>query len=396
MPTKKSVTPETENSEQPIISDAAETEADPEEKEQDVKETEEEKSAEGGDASKPKRVRKKKEEAVPENQQQSDGLLLPEEPEQDRDIEQPLPQKSRSETILTVTARDMVETEDSEADMAWHEIHTAYRTRRILTGILGGIEQTDTGKTLVVADYKGYRVVIPLKEMVIKLPNDLSGQAYSEMMIGQHKRLTKMLGSEIDFIVRGVDSKERTVVASRRDAMLKKRQIFYMTADENGDYKIYDGRIVQARVIMVMEKAIRVEVFGVECTISARDLSWDWIGDAADRFSVGDRILIRIHDVKRDDIETISVTADVKSVSENRKSKLPLCRVQGKYAGKVTDIHKGVVFIRLSNGVNAIAHTCLDRRKPGKKDDVCFAVTHIDEEQDVAVGIITRIIKQNL
>ena len=32
----------------------------------------------------------------------------------------------------------------------------------------------------------------------------------------------------------------------------------------------------------------------------------------------------------------------------------------------------------------------------GKKDDVSFAVTHIDEERGVAVGIITRIIKQNL
>jgi hypothetical protein len=33
---------------------------------------------------------------------------------------------------------------------------------------------------------------------------------------------------------------------------------------------------------------------------------------------------------------------------------------------------------------------------PGKKDDVSFAVTHIDEERGVAVGIITRIIKQNI
>ena len=33
---------------------------------------------------------------------------------------------------------------------------------------------------------------------------------------------------------------------------------------------------------------------------------------------------------------------------------------------------------------------------PGKKDDVSFAVTRIDEEQGVAIGIITRIIKQNL
>ena len=71
-------------------------------------------------------------------------------------------------------------------------------------------------------------------------------------------------------------------------------------------------------------------------------------------------------------------------------------RVQSKYAGKVTDIHKGVVYIRLANGANAIAHSCYDRRMPGKKDDVSFAVTHIDADRGVAVGIITRIIKQNL
>jgi len=33
---------------------------------------------------------------------------------------------------------------------------------------------------------------------------------------------------------------------------------------------------------------------------------------------------------------------------------------------------------------------------PGKKDDVSFVVTAIEEERGVALGIITRIIKQNL
>ena len=60
------------------------------------------------------------------------------------------------------------------------------------------------------------------------------------------------------------------------------------------------------------------------------------------------------------------------------------------------NVKNGVVFIRLNNGGNAIAHSCYDTRYPGKKDDVSFAVTRIDEEQGVAIGIITRIIKQNL
>ena len=49
-------------------------------------------------------------------------------------------------------------------------------------------------------------------------------------------------------------------------------------------YRIYEGRIVQARVIAVAEKVVRVEVFGVETSILARDLAWDWIGDAHERF----------------------------------------------------------------------------------------------------------------
>lgn len=323
---------------------------------------------------------------------------VPEEESEEVSNPVPAPRRSRprQEPILTVEAGADVETEESLADLAWHEIHNAYRTRRILTGTLGGIEQNEAGKTLAIVEYKGYRIVIPLKEMMMDLPNNLSGREYSDMITRKHKLLSNMLGAEIDFVVRGIDSKTRSVVASRREAMLKKRKTFYMDTDETGAYRIYDGRIVQARVIAVAEKTIRIEAFGVECSIMARDLSWDWIGDAHERFSVGDQILVRILDVKRDSIEELAIKADVKSVSENRQSNLHLCRIQGKYAGKVTDVHKGVVFIRLTNGVNAIAHSCYDRRMPGKKDDVSFAVTHIDEERGVAVGIITRIIKQNL
>ena len=87
----------------------------------------------------------------------------------------------------------------------------------------------------------------------------------------------------------------------------------------------------------------------------------------------------------------------MKSVEgDTSKANMKLCKVQGKYAGTVEDIHKGTVFVRLAIGVNAIAHSCMDNRSVGKKDVVSFVVTHIDEERNVAVGIITRIIKQTL
>lgn len=299
--------------------------------------------------------------------------------------------------VLTIRSREDVTTESEQEDITWHEIRNAYRTRRILTGKLGGIEQTDNHKTIAIVDYKGFRIIIPLKEMMFQLPRTNSEQEYSEMMLRQNKILNNMLGADIDFIVRGIHSKTYSVVASRREAMLRKRQLFYLDTDPSGACRIYEGRLVQARVIAVAEKVIRVEVFGVETSIMARDLAWDWIGDAHERFSVGDEVLVLVQKVRRDSLEELGIRVDIKSISQNTsQDNLQKCRIQSKYMGKVTDVHKGVVYIRLSNGVNAIAHSCYDYRTPGKKDDVSFAVTRLDVERGVAVGIITRIIRQNL
>lgn len=351
------------------------------------------------DPPKPKRTRQKKadavdDEEVPRPKKTTAKASGTKKKETEADVRQ---NKPKADHILTLEVDGEVTTETHEMDAAWHEILTSYRSRRILTGKLGGVEETELGKTLAIVDYKGFRIVIPLKEMLVKLEKNLKGAEYTDMIRRQNKLLSNMLGCEIDFIVKGVDPKTRTVVASRKEAMLKKRQVFYMNKDASGSYRIYDGRTIQARVIAVAEKAVRIEAFGVEGSIMARDLSWDWIGDANERFSVGDQILVRILEVKRDNIEDLSIRADVKSVSENTNGTyLKQCRIQSKYAGRVTDVHKGVVYVRLNNGANAIAHTCLDRRTPGKKDDVSFAVTHIDEDRGVAMGIITRIIKQHL
>ena len=291
---------------------------------------------------------------------------------------------------------DTIETQKSKEDLTWHEITNAYRTRRILTGTLGGIERLEGGSTITIVYYKNFRVVIPMTEMMINLVED-DTHNYGKLSLRQNKIVNTMLGCEIDFLIKGLDTKERSIVASRKDAMLKKRQIFYFDQDSSGTPKVYPNRIVQARVISVSEKVVRTEIFGVETSIPARDLSFDWLGDARERFRVGDHILVRILDINAKDPEHLTDRADVKSVEgDTSKANMALCKVQGKYAGTIEDIHKGTVFVRLSIGVNAIAHSCYDSRTPGKKDEVSFVVTHIDTERNVALGIITRIIRQHL
>ena len=296
--------------------------------------------------------------------------------------------------VLTIEVDSRVESLEEQEDARWHQLLNAHRTRKILTGELGGVEKLESGWVVAITYYNGFRIIIPMSEMMINLNGD--GRENSDTLNRQTRIANNMLGCEIDFIIKGLDNASRSIVASRKDAMMKKRQIFYQP-DAAGNRRVCEDRIVQARVIAVAEKVVRVEIFGAETSILARDLSWDWLGNANDSFRVGDLILVRILSVKADDLEQIVVRADVKSVKGNTsKANLRKCRIQGKYAGTITDIHKGTVFVRLSIGVNAIAHSCYDSRTPGKKDEVSFVVTRIDEERNVAVGLISRIIRQHI
>ena len=107
----------------------------------------------------------------------------------------------RSDYVLTIDARDHVQTEEEREEIIWHEVRNAYRTRRILTGILGGVEQTRSGRTLAIVDYKGFRVAIPVLEMMLYTGEMPSNRKYLELMGRLNRMLSTMLGAEIDFIV---------------------------------------------------------------------------------------------------------------------------------------------------------------------------------------------------
>lgn len=144
------------------------------------------------------------------------------------------PPAARNDAVLTITARTRIKSEAEAADELWHEIRNAYRTRRILTGTLDGIEQTAGGKTLATVSFRGFRIAIPIREMLVLEERMLSGRAYADYMNRLNRILGTMLGAEIDFIVKGIDSTTHSAVASRREAMLRKRQTFYLGKDVSG------------------------------------------------------------------------------------------------------------------------------------------------------------------
>ncbi len=307
--------------------------------------------------------------------------------------EQNIPRAALSDGILTIEVDSHVETLEEQEDARWHQLLNAHRTRKILTGQLGGIEKLDSGWVVAITYYNGFRIIIPMDEMMINLSGD--GRENADTLNRQTRIANNMLGSDIDFIIRDLDEQSRSVVASRKDAMLKKRQNFYLAESEGEDPMLYPGRVVEARVIAVAPKVVRLEVFGVEVSVRARDMAWEWMVDAGEKFQVGELTLVTVNKINMKSIEEMEISVDAKSATANvNKDNLKRCVKQGKYVGTITDVYKGTYFMRLNIGVNAVAHSCNMASLPSKRDEVGFVVTRINDKYEVAEGIITRLIKR--
>ncbi len=297
------------------------------------------------------------------------------------------------ENILTVSEGDIIETKKDIDNTNWHEIRNASITKKILSSVISGSERTEAGYSVGIVFYKGFRIVIPANEIIELKEND----RYGETKDRESRILDNLIGAEIDFIIKGIDDTTRSIVASRKEAMARKSKMFFIDKSSNDEPKVIANKVVQARVVAVSKKSVRFEIFGVETSLFARDLSHGYLLDATDKFTVGEKVLVRIDEINIDDEQNVKISIDIKCLEKNEDlENLKLCKVQGKYAGVITEIAKGVVFIRLHTGVNAIAHSCADKKHPGKNDEISFVVTHIDNERGVAVGLITKILKQNI
>lgn len=132
---------------------------------------------------------------------------------------------------------------------------------------------------------------------------------------------------------------------------------------------IFPGRKVEARVIAVAPKVVRLEVFGVEISVRVRDMCHAWLVDAAERYAIGDVVQVEVKSVEGTVPESLKVTVDAKGAQEEQaRAELSRCCRQGKYSGIITDVYRGTYYLRLDTGVNAIAHSATSAMVPGRGD----------------------------
>ncbi len=129
----------------------------------------------------------------------------------------------------------------NEVNYVLHELEDSRIKRHILSGIITDMEVSDIGakNTNCRVRYKNQSVLIPISEMGIELSNNDNGDEW----VRKTQILSKMLGAVVDFIVRGIDRDDPDdihIVASRADALRKKRFEYFTSNEPIFDIEKYD------------------------------------------------------------------------------------------------------------------------------------------------------------
>lgn len=371
----------------------AETEANPESQDENQPpaqtETENSDPAAAGEpeipAPKPKRTRKKaasQDDSAAQSQSDSGADESP--------PAKPARRRRRADPIVAIDEQRSVETHEDKMRNDLLDLVESLKGRKILTGTIQGIERAPDNPELSFAVlYHGeLKVIIPATETV-EPPDDFRDRLPGDVM---HYLVTKRLGAEIDYIIKGIDQNSGIAAASRLEAMAMKRKEYYFGTDRDGNNLLYEGISAEARIVSVIRAGIFVDLFGVETYVPLRELSYQRWMDATAYFQPGQRVLVKILSIDRADRSKIVVQASVKQASENPYEKaLRRYTIGSRYVGTVSMVDLNGVFVSLDGGIDCLC-SYPKRGRPPRGARVTVRILGINHESNRIWGAITHMV----
>ncbi len=213
----------------------------------------------------------------------------------------------------------------------------------------------------------------------------------SQVFLRGFGNLDSLVGQTMNVVIIKVHRGRKNLVVSRRDALLKERELLRQKLI----VELEVGQVRQGAVKNITDFGAFINLGGVDGLLHITDMSWGRVGHPSEVVSVGQKLEVMILGFDR---ETMKISLGLKQLQPN-----PWDQVEARYPvgsrvkGKVVSLMPYGAFIELEKGLEGLVHISEFSwiKRPGHPsemvkvgDEVECVVLGVDREsQKIALGI---------
>ena len=172
----------------------------------------------------------------------------------------------------------------------------------------------------------------------------------SQVFLRGFGNLDSLVGQTLGVVIIKVHKARKNIVVSRREALVKERDIVRQKVLE--DLEI--GQVRQGTVKNITDFGAFINLGGVDGLLHITDMSWGRVGHPSEVVSVGQKLDVSVLGFDR---ETMKISLGLKQLTPN-----PWEQVEGRYPvgsrvkGKVVSVMPYGAFVELEKGLEGLVH----------------------------------------
>jgi small subunit ribosomal protein S1 len=162
--------------------------------------------------------------------------------------------------------------------------------------------------------------------------------------------LDKFIGKRFTFKILKFNRRRGNIVLSRRTILEEEREVLRKETIKN----LSVGVVAEGTVKNITDYGVFIDLGGVDGLLHITDISWGRVGHPSKRFSIGDRVTVKVINFDED---SGRVSLGLKQLAPD-----PWSMVEEKYAvgsrvrGKAVSITDYGIFVELEEGVEGLVH----------------------------------------
>ena len=224
--------------------------------------------------------------------------------------------------------------DEKNTKIIWQHINSSRDRNKILTEeiiAMETIKMNDKDIICAILKYGRIKILIPASE--------LGENSKNNKLI-----VRNMIGSKIRFVIVEIEKEFEKAVGSRLKALDLIKDI---------NLKRYEvGDIVEADIIEVHKKYIKLECLGIDIVIQAKELQYGYVDDATLLYEKNQKIKVLIKEM---DNENKSIKISIKELIEDPFTDIRKDYTEGgEYKAKVTGYADNGLYTNITQGVDTL------------------------------------------